>query len=143
MDLNQKTVRDLRKIVAREGIALPARGHGKNGGVLKKDIIQAIRTHRSKQTKTLPSADRLKAALLYRPSKKSRGATRIRFFVDSFVYVPSKDNFEVRLYDGAIRRLIYATVKLDPNKTHVVSAVQSNPEKFGEALSNPKNKHFT
>ena len=40
--LKRKTIRELKEILSQEGIPLPSSGSGRNGRVLKKDIIDAI-----------------------------------------------------------------------------------------------------
>lgn len=44
--LDDKSVGDLDKIIAAEGVKLPETGSGKDGGIVKADKVAAIRAHR-------------------------------------------------------------------------------------------------
>lgn len=147
--LNKKTVRELKALARRKRIQLPTKGSGSKGGVLKKDIVKAIsdatqqKSKKPQKTKkpSLPSAYQLKRALV--TGKQQRGIQRVRFFVDEFVYVPSTDSFEVKLWDQGTHRYIYATTKLNKPKTHKESAQRSTQEKFVNATANPNNIYFS
>src|SRR5665213_3733345 len=72
MDLNRSTIPQLKKLMKDQGVIMPTQGSGKNGMILKKDLIVALLSAPSKRQSIvpLPKPPILKRKLIIAPLER-------------------------------------------------------------------------